>query len=231
MVERTVKSQHYLQTPRQFVDNGHQIIDMLFIREEQEDGTHKEHFAWIKDIDKLSCTITKSHKKKVLCQNCMNYQTEKAHTRHVEICLQYKVQKVRYPNKGKVKQFENYGNQLKAPSAIYVDFESILKVIEKVVEEKKKAKTVKLNEHIPYSFCIYLVTDNKKKHKPVLCWVNSNDPKLDTAEKLMDEFFRHWGKESWLDHEVCETNGYNTRAASQVRESTAARWHLSYLQG
>lgn len=187
-----------LLIPRYISKNptGKQIVDMLYWTEK---SSGKSHFAWIHSIDKFGRSMTGHHGKKLLCRNCMNFQSVEMHVRHVELCKNNEAQNIVYPAEGEVKKFVNFNKQLEAPGVIYIDFESILK---KSAAPEKDQSTVKLNEHLPCGFCIYLVTMDGKKHKPIIRRVNLSDPNIDTPEKLMDEFYRLLDKEAkkvdWL---------------------------------
>ena len=59
------------------------------------------------------------------------------------------------PRKGSTEEFYDGQNQFKVPFTMYVDFEAILEPIQEPSPDPKESYTMKVNQHIPYGWCIY----------------------------------------------------------------------------
>ena len=59
------------------------------------------------------------------------------------------------PEEGSFMEFHDGQNQFKVPFAMYADFKTILKSIEKSNFDPDKPYTKEINQHIPSGFCVF----------------------------------------------------------------------------
>ena len=106
----------------------------------------ENHYAWIRDFDKLMCDINKGHYKKLFGKKCFShFRLDSSIETHHKNCAPYGEFKqiVRMPPEGSTLTFENIQNRIPCPCMIFADFESILTPINKAAGEH----TVKIKEH------------------------------------------------------------------------------------
>jgi hypothetical protein len=96
------------------------------------DGKVVNHYAYVKDINKLlrkRYASTNTYEKAVRCLNCFTKFTsknnkEEALKTHYELCLKNKPQAVKIPYEGEVIQFKKFQNKFKSYYIGFFDFES-----------------------------------------------------------------------------------------------------------
>jgi hypothetical protein len=139
------------------------IIDLLaltdIIKSEDTDKYgQKNHFLWIKNINRLISGNTAHKEKKHLCDGCFqSFPSEKSLDHHIEWCPglhENAPQRVAIPVKGvnDFEQFKNYGQMINAPCVIIADFEAGNKKSGLI----NGGKTRLISEQYANSFC-YLV--------------------------------------------------------------------------
>lgn len=141
-------------------------VNLLLI----DDGKGKNHYCYIKNLSRLvSSQISSRHGMKHLCDGCLqNFATEEKLKRHVEQDCNFV--RIDFPSNDLIRdkfgnnvpanilKFENVQKQFKVPIVIYGDFECLLKPIPKQNQtlDDESSYTIKVAEHIPYSFAYYL---------------------------------------------------------------------------
>ena len=178
-------------------------IDLLLLKEKE-----KTHYCLIKDLWRLvGKQVTKNCKKKYLCKMCLNsFPCEKVLSDHKNYCGLNKPAKVILPNKANnIVEFKNYNHSMKAPFAIYADFESLIKKLNKARElntkieklskklnktreevEKFESFTIKLQRHYPISFVYYIKYANGEIQQNLFEYFGLDAPKK-LYEKLKED--------------------------------------------
>ena len=158
--------------PSKFVDDESKYpIDLLY---------YDNHYCVISNLSRLlSCQISKHDGAVLICRRCLNtFTTKNALDNHSYYCKHHEPAKVLLDKKPIV--FKNYNHSMRVPFVFYADFESFTKPINveegKIYEEHDRAVkegrpfadselpavnisyTNSFQEHVPNSFCIYLVT-------------------------------------------------------------------------
>ncbi|GBB99512.1 hypothetical protein RclHR1_35430001, partial [Rhizophagus clarus] len=177
------------------------IIDLLALTnivksEDTDKYGQKNHFLWIKNIDRLLYGDTAHKEKKHLCRRCtITFPSKKSLDHHREHCfgLGEATQRVKLPVKGvnDFEQFKNYGRMINSPCVIIADFEA----------ENKKSGLINggkprlISEQYANSFC-YLVH-----------WIDTGDvwgPFLYRGKNATQKFVRR------IDQELIEINNVLT---------------------
>ena len=129
----------------------HSIID-------EKLDERKSHYTYIKDINKLLFKINKHNSKTHVCLKCLhNFSSEKLLNEHLSDNLCTKKDgpvKCVYPAEGSVVEFKSFQKQLKAPFAIYADFECLT-----TEYHKEGVQTAEYQKHIPSSYGFKVVSE------------------------------------------------------------------------
>ena len=130
-------------------------VDLLLLKDEE-----KTHFCWTKNFNKLvSSQVSKNEHKRVFCKRCLNpFTSEETLAIHKESCEQFEAVRIGMPKKGSKCKFKNMNRTTDVPFRIYVDFELILKPLEKLEQNEKESFTVKYQKHIPCGYCFHTVS-------------------------------------------------------------------------
>ena len=131
------------------------------------------HYAWIRDFDKMMGDITQGHYKKLFCKKCFShFRTIPVLESHMKNCQPYGQfhQVIKMPAKGSVVHFENIQNMLSVPYVIYADFESILAPCEK----SKGAHTRLIQKHLPRSVGVKIASLNPEEIFPYQTFFGPN---------------------------------------------------------
>ena len=139
-------------------------MDLLLISDEI-----KSHYVYIKDFDRFMFSKTKNKNEKYFCKCCLQcFSSEKVLKEHKEDCLVIHGKQSVKLGKSSI-SFKNYFKQLPAPFKIYVDFECILKKVERDIIEcdSNSSYKRKYQDHIPCSFAYKIVCIDKKFSKKV----------------------------------------------------------------
>jgi len=142
-----------------------------------------------------------------LYKMCLNsFPCEKVLSDHKNYCGLNKPAKIVLPNKSdNIVEFKNYNHSMKAPFAIYADFESLIRKlnksrelnekIEKLSEKLNKTKedaekyesyTIKLQRYFPISFVYYIKYANGEIKQNLFEYFGFNAPKK-LYEKLRED--------------------------------------------
>jgi len=121
----------------------------------------KYHFMLVRNLSRPVAVRTKVNKATYVCPSCLHpLSSENCLIRHRDECSLFSAQKCIYPTPGKnTSKFTNIFKQMKAPFAIYFDFESFL--VPQNDESNVKAT------HEPCGFCIRRTSEFKQYEKPV----------------------------------------------------------------
>ena len=133
-----------------------------------EDGDDY-HYVFIKDYDKIIGSQTNKMKaKKHHCFHCQHgFLTKELLDEHVEKgCMAVEGQQIQMPNEEDIMVFKNHYKKLKAPFAIYADFECLTTRTGTV--STKEVKTDKYQHHRPCGFMINVVNSIDGSSKPFL---------------------------------------------------------------
>lgn len=127
------------------------------------------HYVLITDFDKFMYGVTKSRTKRRHCMRCLQrFSSVRILDKHKEVCKSVNgVQRVTMPEDGSVVKFSGHSKGVRAPFAIYADFEAIL------AEPKDPVSTdtdwtKKTKDHICCGYAYKVVcTYDEKYSKPV----------------------------------------------------------------
>ena len=109
----------------------HDIVLLLL-----KDG-EKSHYCLVKNISALlSSQINNNDHKRYFCLNCFNsFKDEDKLKEHKDYCYENESVKILIPQQGTFLRFKNFLHSEKAPFAIYADFESLIKPMDKKVNK------------------------------------------------------------------------------------------------
>ena len=155
-------------------DEKQNHVDLLYLKDDKGNS----HYCLIKDLWKLVARQeTKNCKKRYLCKMCLNsFPCEKVLSDHKNYCGLNKPAKVVLPNKAdNIVEFKNYNHSMKVPFSIEVDFESLIRKLNKIKQlnnkieelgkklnkskeevEEFESYTIKLQRHLPISFVYHI---------------------------------------------------------------------------
>lgn len=124
------------------------------------------HYCWIKNISRfISSEKTKHNGKIYQCYGCLiTFNTKEKLNKHQEKgeCAKTVVE---MPAEDTFIKFDDVDKQLKAPFAIYADFESLIVPIDTCLPDPDKSSTTNISTHVPSSFAYQIVAsfdDNLK---------------------------------------------------------------------
>ena len=169
----------------------HDIILLLI-----KDGNNS-HYCLVKNISALLYSQINKHKeKRHFCLNCFNgFNTPESLNKHKEYCYNNECVKINMPPTGSFLEFKNFVHSEKAPFAIYVDFESLIKPLDVCDPDPNKSYTKKYQKHEPVSFCYYIKSFDESVYTSKLrSYIKTREEDQDA----MDTFI------NWLESDVRE---------------------------
>ena len=127
-------------------------INLLLI---SEDGIN--HYTAIKSLSRLLRSSNTKHKcKQYFCMNCLqDFTQESSRDQHQVYCENNESVRVEMPKQGSTIEFKDGQNQFKVPFIMYVDFESILELIQSPNPNPNQPYTNEVNQHTPSGWCVY----------------------------------------------------------------------------
>ncbi|PFX11357.1 hypothetical protein AWC38_SpisGene24958 [Stylophora pistillata] len=130
------------------------VIDLLLITEGD-----KKHYCLIKNLSRLvSSSLSKHEHKKFICRRCLNYLgSQRVLDTHSELCRDHEAVREKMPKEETYLSFKNHQKKMDMPFTIYADFESLIKPLDTVQPNPKECYTEKKQQHIPISFCYYVL--------------------------------------------------------------------------
>ena len=138
-------------------------VNLLLISE-----GNKNHYCLIKSMSRLLSNQTSTKKqKKFYCLRCLNsFGRQDLLDKHLEVCQDSEAVKIKMPEEGECVYFKNHFKKMDLPFVIYADFESLMRQIHTVQQNREESYTDKKMLHIPVSFCYYVkcfFDDSKSK--------------------------------------------------------------------
>jgi hypothetical protein len=139
-------------------------IDLQFM---EEDG--KQHYAYIKDFDRLVSNQLSKHKEATkICKRCLtiHQNVAKLHE-HQRDCNKNPVAKVVMPEPyedkhGKIIQpvveFNNWQHSTELPIVIYADLEAAIIDVQGATKDLYRSSTTKVQQHEAMSYCFFVQT-------------------------------------------------------------------------
>ena len=127
---------------------------------------------------------TKHKERKNFCETCLwGFSRKELLDAHKPDCLgnSRRPEKPIMPEPGTTVEFKNYHKQLKAPFAIYADFECLLVPIQGAPMDPEKSTTRQTHIHKACSYSYIVVRSDGKSKKPVVYRGS------DAAEKLLED--------------------------------------------
>ena len=111
----------------------------------------KWHYLAVTNLSALLLGKSSNHKENFYCLNCFNlYTTKNKLKEHEEICNNHDICHIEIPNwVEKVIKIQAWEKSLKAPFAIYLDCEWLLKKEQFCQNNPEKSYTVKKDKHEP----------------------------------------------------------------------------------
>ena len=136
---------------------------------------YNNHYILIKDFNRLMFNQTKYEGKKHFCFHCLQcFSSEAVLQKHKPDCMAFNgMQAIKMP-KEKVLKFTNFHKQLKAPFAIYADFEAINEKVCGPEPSDKESFTHKYQKHTDCSYGYKLVCIDPQFSKPVKLYRGPN---------------------------------------------------------
>lgn len=156
----------------------------LFYWSDKEGNTH---YGLIKNFSRLvSSQIDNKKNEKHVCYRCLcSFNSDERLKKHVkDACVNFDPAKLEFPKEDHI-EFKNYNRSLKVPFVIYSDCESNLVT----KNEQRGDKTSIYQEHIPYSFSYYIVSEFSKEFfdlHPELKGIKI----IKNKDDVVDEFIR-----------------------------------------
>ena len=114
----------------------------------------KQHYGWIKDINKLLSLQTSKHGHvRHLYFRCLNtFNSEKSLASHHEYCKSHDAIKIELLEEGSKISFKNHNRSMRVPFIIYADFESFTPQLSTCEPNPDKSYTKQYQKHIPADF-------------------------------------------------------------------------------
>ncbi|XP_022777514.1 uncharacterized protein LOC111318931 [Stylophora pistillata] len=158
------------------------IIDLLLI----EDGD-KRHYCLIKNLSRLvSSELSKKKAKKYICRRCLNYfGSQRLLDTHSELCQDHEAVREKMPKADTLLSFKNHHKKMDMPFVIYADFESIIKLLHSAQPNPEECYTEKKSQHIPVSFCYYIVCSFDDRYSKRVEYTAKSEIK-DVAQKFVE---------------------------------------------
>lgn len=178
-------------------ESDKESIDLLLLEDKD-----KTHFVYIKDFNIL-CTGGRGNtnfgtlRKRYFCKRCLcSFTSQEKLDEHKEDCSLHKACKRVLPKiKDGIKptiSFKNYNKQVKAPFAIYSDFECILKPINTCLNDNSKSYTNEYQQHEPCGYAIKIVSDYEEYKFPIRTYRGPDPVKhfIDEVLRIEDELLK-----------------------------------------
>ena len=128
------------------------------------------HYSYVKRLTALLYDQNRHNESKHFCEQCLHgYTTRELLERHKPECkgLLKSPARTEMPKAGENKMaFKNFYKQMKAPYAVYADFECILKKIATCEPNNKKSFTIKTKKHEPCEFSYVVVRSDGQTSGP-----------------------------------------------------------------
>ena len=179
-------------------ERKHNIVLLLI-----KDGDNS-HYCYVKNESALLSSQVNNHDHKLyFCLNCLNgFDTLEKLEKHKEYCSEEESVKINMPAPDTYIKFKNYLYSERAPFAIYADFESILKPLERCKPDPNKSYTLKYNKHEPVSFVYYIKSFNESVYKSKLrSYVKENEEDPDVIDVFIN----------WLEEDVKIISGLGNK--------------------
>ena len=128
-------------------------------------NSKKQHYLAVTDISALFQKISSNHDGDFYCLNCFSsYTTKNKLKEHEEICNNYDSHRIDMPSWAEKTLKYNPGEKsLKAPFAIYIDLECILKKVQSSQNNPEKSYTEKKARHEPSGWSMSIICSFDKK--------------------------------------------------------------------
>lgn len=177
--------------------SAEKTIDLLLLQE-----GNKKHYVYIKNLSRLvRSQLTKHTEKTYICRRCLwHFSSQDKLSAHTIVCGTFEPCKAEMPSEGSIIKFTQYNNKFEHPFVIYYDFESLLvpidddNLIQNTGQTKEKEKkddtsyTIKMKKHVPYSFCIYLVSRvNEEFYEPYLFRATTSEELKLVPQKFIEK--------------------------------------------
>ena len=128
------------------------------------------HYSLVKRLTALLYDQNRHNESKHFCERCLHgYKTIDLLKRHKPECkgLLKTPTRTEMPKEGENKMaFKNFYKQMKAPYAVYADFECVLRKINTCELDNKKSFTIKTEKHEPCGFSYVVVRSDGQTHGP-----------------------------------------------------------------
>ena len=172
-------------------------INLLLI----DDSEGNTHYCYIKNLSRLVSPQFSKHDGALnFCDGCLqNFRSAEQLAKHSEndcnhisVILpktDYVYDKIGRRVPGNLLKFTNYQKQLRAPFAVYGDFECTLKKINDVEIPESDTYTVRKVEHIPFSFAYYIVSSFDPSLSKFVTYTGLDAPQM-FVTKLEDDLRR-----------------------------------------
>ena len=148
-------------------EKGGEIPRINLILTKQGENTH---YSLVKRLSALLYDQNRHNESKHFCERCLHgYSRRELLERHKPECkgLLKSPTRTEMPKEGDNKMsFQNYYKQMKAPYAVYADFECVLKKIATCEPNNKKSFTVKTEGHEPCCFSYMIVRSDGQNFGP-----------------------------------------------------------------
>ena len=128
------------------------------------------HYSYVKRLTALLYDQNRHDESKHFCERCLHgYQTRDLLERHKLECkgLLKSPTRMEIPKAGESKMaFKNFYKQMKAPYAVYADFECVLRKINTCKPDNKQSFTLKTERHVPCGFSYFVVRSDRQTFGP-----------------------------------------------------------------
>ena len=118
--------------------------------------SNRKHYVTIKSLSRLLSSQNTRHKgKEYFCMNCLQgFKEEASRDEHVGYCKNNESVRIEMPHKRPIVEYPDGQFQFKVPFIMYADFESILELIQGLVNDPTISSVRGVNNHIPSGWCI-----------------------------------------------------------------------------
>ena len=157
----------------------------------------KQHYVWIKDINKLDKSNVATHASMYRCEYCLSarFMTKENLFKHIQTCsTSYINCNEELPKEGEnILQFNNHCNKFQHPFNIVADFESTLIKVDDIENEQldkdgEIIKTRKYQKHIPNSYGLKYNCIHDEYSKPVEIFNNSDPEEVRKVRRTIKIF-------------------------------------------
>ena len=118
----------------------------------------KQHYCWIKDIDKLlSLQTSKDGHVRHVCFRCLNtFNCEKSLASHHEYCKSHEAIQIELFEEGSKISFTNHNSSMRVSFIVYADFEPFTPQLSTCQPNPEKNYTKQYQKHIRSGFCYHI---------------------------------------------------------------------------